>query len=92
MFVETYRQENGGSIMAGGDARRIPYPENFAGGLARVDSVSPGSVSQHRPGSRYRGEGRIAACYLWHPLYSDRGSPKGGPAIRQRRSVAQTRS
>ena len=27
MFVETYRQENGGSIMAGGDARRIPYPK-----------------------------------------------------------------
>ena len=27
MFVETYRQENGGSIMAGGDATRIPYPK-----------------------------------------------------------------
>jgi hypothetical protein len=27
MFVETYRQENGASIMAGGDARRIPYPK-----------------------------------------------------------------
>ena len=27
MFVETYRQENSGSIMAGGDARPIPYPK-----------------------------------------------------------------
>ena len=27
MFVETYREENGGSVMAGGDARRIPYPK-----------------------------------------------------------------
>jgi hypothetical protein len=27
MFVENYRQENGESIMAGGDARPIPYPK-----------------------------------------------------------------
>jgi hypothetical protein len=27
MFVETYRRENSGSIMAGGDARPIPYPK-----------------------------------------------------------------
>lgn len=27
MFVESYRQENAGSIMAGGDARPIPYPK-----------------------------------------------------------------
>ena len=27
MFIETYRQENGGSRMAGGDATRIPYPK-----------------------------------------------------------------
>jgi hypothetical protein len=27
MFVETYRQENAGSLMAGGDARAIPYPK-----------------------------------------------------------------
>ena len=27
MFVENYRQENSGSIMAGGDARPIPYPQ-----------------------------------------------------------------
>jgi hypothetical protein len=29
MFVENYRQENAGSIMAGGDARPIPYPKIF---------------------------------------------------------------
>lgn len=27
MFLETYRQENSGSIMACGDARPIPYPK-----------------------------------------------------------------
>ena len=27
MFVENYRQENAASIMAGGDARPIPYPK-----------------------------------------------------------------
>ena len=27
MFVETYRQENSGSIMAGGDAKPVPYPK-----------------------------------------------------------------
>lgn len=27
MFVETYRRENSDSIMAGGDARPIPYPK-----------------------------------------------------------------
>lgn len=27
MFVENYRQETGGSIMAGGDATQIPYPK-----------------------------------------------------------------
>ena len=27
MFVETYRQENSGSIMSGGDAKLVPYPK-----------------------------------------------------------------
>jgi hypothetical protein len=27
MFIENYRQENSGSIMAGGDAKPIPYPK-----------------------------------------------------------------